>query len=381
MSWKIPLSDISFGPDEWNAVQRVLDSKWVSMGPETAAFEAEFAEYLGIKHAFAVSSGTAALHLALLATDIRPGDEVIVPSLTFVATVNAVKVVGAVPVFADVTDISDWNISAEKIERKITPRTKAVIAVHYGGFPCRMDLICHIARERGLIVVEDAAHAPGGVFREKKLGTWGNAGCFSFFANKNMTTGEGGMVVTDDDSTAERLKLLRSHGMTSLTWDRHNGHSFSYDVVASGFNYRIDEVRAAMGRVQLKKLEENNRKRREKTALLRTLLRREPCISFPFMDEMLPSSSCHIFPVLLERAQLRPSFMEFMKRAGIQTSVHYPPVHLFTAYRNGDEALRETLPITEDVASREVTLPLFPDILPAQMGVIAAELSKWCESQ
>ena len=381
MSWKVMLADLSIGNEEREAVRRVLDSKWISMGPETEAFEAEFAEFLGARYAVAVSSGTAALHLSLLAVGIGPGDEVILPSLTFVATANTVLCVGATPVFADITSVKDWTIDPRQIETRITPATKAIMVMHYGGYPCSMDTIRAIADRHNLILLEDAAHAPGARYRDRPLGTWGSAGCFSFFSNKNLTTGEGGMVATNDEYVAKRLRLLRSHGMTTLTWDRHRGHSFSYDVVQPGLNYRIDEIRAALGRVQLAKLEENNRKRRGRAALMRTLLKHEELISLPFADEVLPLSSCHIFPILLERPEIRPAFMEHMKVAGIQTSIHYPPVHLFTAYRNGRFAGSNSLQVTEDVAGREVTLPLFPDMTNEQVEIVAAEACKQIEAK
>lgn len=377
MSWKVALSDLSFGPEEREAVQRVLDSGWISTGPETSMFEAEFAEYLQVNHAVAVSSGTAALHLALLAAGIQPGDEVILPSLTFVATANAVLYAGAIPVFADVTSLEDWTLSVKRIEEKITHSTRAVIVMHYGGFPCEMDAVRDLAVRHDLVVVEDAAHAPGAIYQGKKLGAWGDVGCFSFFSNKNMTTAEGGMVVTDDDRIAAELRLLRSHGMTSLTWDRHKGHSFSYDVIRTGFNYRMDEIRAALGRVQLRKLEDNNRKRREKSALLRCLIKNEHGVSIPFFDDRLPWSSCHIFPILLDCPEIRQSFMQHMKIAGIQTSIHYPPVHRFTNFRSSCGGGLCPLPITDEIGAREVTLPLYPDIGSEQIEMIAGEISEW----
>ncbi len=357
MIWKVPLSDISFGPEEQEAVQRVLESGWVSMGPETERFEAEFAAYTGAKHAVAVSSCTAALHLSLLALGIGPGDEVIVPSLTFVATANAVLYVGATPVFADITSLDEWNISPEQIEQRITPQTKAVMVLHYAGFPCQMDRIKAIVERHGLKIVEDAAHAPGSSFKGRGLGTWGDAGCFSFFANKNLTCAEGGMVATDSDDVAKRLKILRSHGMTTLTWDRHRGHSFSYDVIETGYNYRMDEIRAALARVQLSKLDENNQKRRAITRTMRNNLKEVGSLSLPFCHHNLDECSSHIFPILLESPEMRPAFMSRMKESGIQTSIHYPPIHKFSAYKNNQH---NGLNITEDVCSREVTLPLFP---------------------
>lgn len=377
MTWKVMVADLSIGEEEHYAVQRVLESKWISMGPETEAFEAEFAEFLGVRHAVAVSSGTAALHLALLAVGIKPGDEVILPSLTFVATANAVLYAGAVPVFADVNSVEDWTISVKRIEENITEATRAIIVMHYGGFPCEMDAVSDLADKHGLVVVEDAAHAPGAVYQGKKLGAWGDVGCFSFFSNKNMTTAEGGMAVTNDERIAEELRLLRSHGMTTLTWDRYKGHSFSYDVIRTGFNYRMDEIRAALGRVQLRKLEDNNRKRREKSALLRCLIKNEHGFTIPFSDDRLPWSSCHIFPILLDCSEMRPSLMQYMKTAGIQTSIHYPPVHRFTNFRSSCEGGLCSLPITDEIGAREVTLPLYPDIESEQIEMIATEISEW----
>ncbi|HMK35633.1 MAG TPA: DegT/DnrJ/EryC1/StrS family aminotransferase [Desulfomonilaceae bacterium] len=379
MSWKIALAEVSFGTEEYDAIKRVLDSGWVSMGPETEAFESEFADYLGIGHAVAVSSGTTALHLGLLAAGVGSGDEVIVPSLTFVATANAVLYAGAIPVFADITGVDDLNISIDQIERKITPRTKAVICVHYAGFSCAMDRLRSLAQSRGLAVVEDAAHAPGASFRGKKLGTWGDVGCFSFFSNKNMTTAEGGMVVTDSLPIARTIRMLRSHGMTTLTWDRHRGHSFSYDVVEPGFNYRMDEIRAALGRAQLAKLEDNNAMRRIATEGLRDRLAGVDQISIPFQDQALEESSCHIFPILIDKAGRRPGLMEHLKNQGIQTSIHYPPVHRFSTYQSNGPARADGLAFTEDVASREITLPLFPRILPEQLDAISSEVRSFLE--
>ena len=374
MNWKVALADVTFGPEEHEAVRRVLESGWVSMGPETEQFESEFAEYLGAKHAVAVSSGTAALHLSLLALGIGPGDEVIVPSLTFVATANAVLHVRAKPVFADITSLDDWTISPDEIERKLTDKTRAIIVMHYGGFPCAMDRIKAIADEHGLTVVEDAAHAPGASFQGQKLGTWGDTGCFSFFSNKNMTTAEGGMVTTADADVAAKVKMLRSHGMTTLTWDRHRGHSFSYDVVATGYNYRMDEIRAAIGRVQLAKLDRSNQRRREITMEMRKKLDDIPRISLPFQVHDLNECSCHIFPILLQSADLRIPFMESMKQSGIQTSIHYPPIHKFTGYK---EFRTNDLPLTDHVTAAEVTLPMFAGMEKHHTAIVtrAAEIA------
>jgi len=367
MDWKIPLADIDFGPEETEAVQQVLESRWLTMGPVTQVFEEEFASYLGVKHAIAVTNCTAALHLACLAAGIGPGDEVIVPSLTFVATANAARYTGALPIFADIESLQDLCISPETIQRCLTDRTRAIIVMHYGGYPCDMPGIMALASEHGLIVIEDAAHALGSELNGCKLGTWGKIGCFSFFSNKNLTTGEGGMLVTDDDSIAEQLRLLRSHGMTAMTWDRHLGHAWSYDVVAFGYNYRIDEIRSALGRVQLAKLDKNNSARQHLTACYREILHEEvPWVLQPF-EKAQGVSACHLFPILLPGNVGRESFMERMKVEGIQTSIHYPPVHKFKTYSRSGPSPQGTLPVTEEVALHEVTLPLYPTMCERQV--------------
>jgi len=358
-TWRIPLADIDLGAEEISAVQNVLQSRWLTMGQVTQEFEASFAKYTGAKHALAVTNATAALHMACVALGLRSGDEVIVPSLTFVATANAIRYTGAIPVFADILSENDLNISPAAIEALVTEQTRAVMLVHYGGYACDMPRIMEVARKHNLKIIEDAAHAVGAWLDDRHLGTWGDIGCFSFFSNKNMTTGEGGMLVTNDDDLYEKLKLLRSHGMTTLTWDRHKGHAWSYDVVELGYNYRIDEIRAAIGAVQLKKLDRNNEQRRHLTQLYHDSFQNIPQLIVPFTNH--PGvSSAHIMPVLLPRASNRTAFMEHMKLQGIQTSIHYPPIHQFSAYQRNNKHDDPSLPVTEDVSMREVTLPLFP---------------------
>ena len=331
MELRIPLSDLDYGVEEEQAVLDVLRRRWLTMGAVTQEFEKEFAGFSGAKHAFAVCNGTDALHLAALALGIGPGDEVIVPALTFVATANAVLYTGAEVRFADVSGVEDLNISPEEIEKQVTGRTKAIFLVHYGGYPCRMPEILEIARRRGLAVVEDAAHAPGASLDGRTLGTWGDIGCFSFFSNKNLATGEGGMLVTNRDDLAEKVRKLRSHGMTTLTWDRHRGHAYTYDVVALGHNYRIDEIHSALGLVQLHKLVANNSRRQAITKLYRQGFDGSGFfgVKLPFLNSP-EGSSCHIFPILLPSDADRQVFMDEMRARGVQTSIHYPPIHLFS---------------------------------------------------
>jgi dTDP-4-amino-4,6-dideoxygalactose transaminase len=361
MEWRIPLADIDFNSDEEAAVLQVLRSRWLTMGAVTQAFEEEFASYTGARHAIAVANGTAALHLACIAVGLGPGDEVIVPSLTFVATANAIRYTGAVPVFTDIESEQDLDISLRSIEQRLTKRTRAIMVMHYGGYACDMPAIIKLAKVHNLVVIEDAAHAIGSEIEGRKMGVWGNVGCFSFFSNKNMTTGEGGMVITNNDDIAIKLRLLRSHGMTSMSWDRHRGHAWSYDVVELGYNYRIDEIRAALGRVQLSKLERNNEIRRNLTKKYRDLLEElVPTVVVPF-NEIRGTSACHLLPILLPAGVDRASFMQQMKSQGIQTSIHYPPIHKFKIYTGIGNA-PFNLPITDDVVGREVTLPLYPGL-------------------
>jgi dTDP-4-amino-4,6-dideoxygalactose transaminase len=366
MDWRVPLADLDYGEAEENAVLQVLRRRWLTMGQVTQEFEAEFAQFVRAKHVFAVSNATVALHMACLALGIGPGDEVIVPSLTFVATVNSVLYTGAQIRFADILGVGELNVSPDDIERQITPRTKAISVVHYGGYPCRMDAICKIAADNGLAVIEDAAHAPGAYFQDKHLGTWGDVGCFSFFSNKNLSTGEGGMLVTNRDDIAEKVRLYRSHGMTSLTWDRHQGHAYTYDVVELGYNYRIDEIRSALGRVQLSKLAINNARRKHITEQYWDGLS-EAGLGLPFR-ESAGQSAYHIFPFLLPVNSDRLKFIDSMRSNGIQTSIHYPPVHKFSYYRQRYPNV--TLPYTDDVAGREVTLPLYPGMTDEQVRLV-----------
>ena len=375
MEWKIPLSDIDLDDEEIEAVTKVLKSKWLSMGPVTQKFEKEFADYLGVKHAFGVSSGTAALHIALKALGIEEGDEVIVPSLTFVATANSVLYCGAKPIFADIISLNNFNISPDDILEKITNKTKAIIVVHYGGYPCDMDAIMEIAKAHNLKVIEDAAHAPGAEYKGKKCGTIGDVGCFSFFANKNLVTGEGGMIVTNDDALAEKIRMIRSHGMTTLTWDRHKGHAHSYDVVDMGFNYRINEMASAIGLVQLKRLDGNNEKRREIVEEYKKRLEKISGISVPFKNYK-EKPSYHIFPILLAEDISRNEFIDKLKEKGIQTSIHYPPIHLFTYYRKKFGFEEGILPKTEYVGEHEVTLPLYPGMCEDDVKFITERISE-----
>jgi dTDP-4-amino-4,6-dideoxygalactose transaminase len=343
------------------------------MGPRVAEFEQAFGELTGSKHALAVANGTAALHLALLAVECGPGDEVLVPSLNFVAAANTIVHTGATPVFVDIVGDDDLNMDPADVEAAITPKTKAIVVLHYGGYASDLDALGRIAADRDVILLEDAAHAPGGSWNGRKCGTFGAVGCFSFFSNKNLPVGEGGMVVTDDDELKERLRLLRSHGMTTLTWDRHRGHAHSYDVVTQGYNYRLDEIRAALGLVQLRRLPGENAGRAVISRRYREALHGTAGITMPFPDPAAQDrSSHHLAVVLLPEGVDRIAVRERLTEKRIQTSVHYPPIHQFTAY---DElGSRRELPRTDAVADRIVTLPLFAAMTDDQVDAVVTEL-------
>jgi dTDP-4-amino-4,6-dideoxygalactose transaminase len=368
--WKITLSDMTFDSREEMAVSAVVKSKWLSLGPVTGRFEEAFARKHRAKHAIAVTNCTAALHLAYLALGIGKGDEVICPALTFVATVNAIVYTGATPVFADIVSDRDLNISCADIERKITKRTKAIAIVHFAGYPCDMSGITAIARKYGLYIVEDCAHAPLTRCGKKYVGTFGDIGCFSFFSNKNMTTGEGGMILTSCDEAAKSIRLLRSHGMTTMTLDRHKGHAYTYDVTALGYNYRIDEMRSALGLVQFSKLSDLNDSRRALVRYYRKALKNTARLQVCFSDRKLAESSCHIFPVILDTHECREALQRHLKEAGVQTSIHYPPVHTFSYYRK--RFGRISLAVTDDVAGRVLTLPLYPRLKNTDIDYIAS---------
>lgn len=383
--WKIQLFKLNYDDREVDAVAATVRSGWITMGEKTREFERKFAEFLEIDPIFctAVSSGTAALHMALLASGAGPGDEVIIPALTFVADINVVRICGARPMLADCTSYDDWNISPADIERKITDRTRAVIIVHYAGWPCDMDKIEGILNKvnrqrqvRGLpkiMLIEDAAHAPGAAYKGRQCGTMGNIGCFSFFTNKNLSFGEGGMFVTRDENVDRQARYLRSHGMTSLTLDRHKGRAISYDVIRPGLNYRLDEMRAALGLVQLQKLPEGNLARERLVMEYRQRLQDVEEILLPFMDLPQRSSAYHIFPILLEKDMDRNTIVLSLKKDGIQASIHYPDFHDFSAYK--DLKLDKT-PIASDIARRELTLPLYPTMTLSDVGTVCEALKK-----
>ncbi len=371
---ELPLFDLRLREEDLQAVGEVLRSGWLTMGPRTAAFEEAFAAQLGARHAVAVSSCTAALHLAYLGAGVGPGDEVIVPSFTFAATANAVLYCGATPVFAEIVSRERPYLDVEDVERRITPRTKAVCVVHYAGYPATVDRLLECCDAHGVALVEDVAHAPSATLAGRKLGTWGLAGAFSFFSNKILSVGEGGLLCTDDDDVAALARSRRSHAMTSGTWDRHRGRTDTYDVVQLGYNYRLDEPRAALLLSRLEGLEADIARRRELTLRYRELLAQVPRVIVPFEDADVPGSSCYVLPVMLERDGAQSEVARRMREHGVQTSIFYPAVHRFSAYRERFPDV--SLPITELASRTELTLPLFPHMTDEDQVRVVSELAE-----
>jgi dTDP-4-amino-4,6-dideoxygalactose transaminase len=361
--WRIPLSDLDYDTTEEEAALRVLRSKWLSMGGEVESFEREFAAFVGSRHAVAVANGTAALHLAFLALDVHPGDEVIQPAVNFIAAANMTMAVGAAPVFADITGIEEPTIEPAEIGRRITSQTKAVVVMHYGGYLPRMAEILDVCRHHHLPLIEDACHATGAQYHGRMAGNLGDLGCFSFFSNKNLAVGEGGMITTNEENLARRMRLLRSHGMTTLTWDRYSGHAYSYDVLVHGYNYRLDEIHAALGRAQLRKLPENNQRRKNLLLEYQRRLNGLDGWTFPFVNYR-GNGSCHLAVLVAPDEDNRSRVVKALKEARIQTSLHYPCVPDFKAFG----ALQaDGLARSRAYARRAITLPLFPTMTRGQV--------------
>lgn len=363
----ISLAEPVVGEQEKQVLCRVLDSGWLTMGENVRAFERAFAELHRAQDAVAVSSCTTGLHLCLAALGVGEGDEVLVPSLTFVATVNAVLYVGATPVFVDIEQKDLPHIFLADAMAKCTTRTKAVIVMHFGGYVADLPTWRSFADAHQLRLIEDAAHAPA----VAEVGQRADASAFSFFSNKNMSTAEGGMVLARDESMLARVRHLRSHGMTTGTLDRDRGHAYSYDVTALGYNYRMDELRAALGLAQLARLEQWNARRRELSNYYRDRLAEELSdIVVPFGPGW--ETAAHLLPILLPEHADRARIMEELRQARIQSSIHYPPVHRFSYYRERFPGV--SLPNTESFCSRELTLPLHPSLRESDVDRVVAAL-------
>jgi dTDP-4-amino-4,6-dideoxygalactose transaminase len=353
MSWALPLTDVQISEEDVAAFMSVLEEGWVTMGPRTREFELALAERFGARHAVAVSSGTAALHIALSAAGVREGDEVLVPAMTFVAGAAAVRYCGARPVLIESRGPGDLNLDPDDAARHIGPRTRAVLATHWLGYACDLGALEELCQKHGLILIEDCAQSITARAADGRLtGTVGAAGCFSFFSKAQLAVGEGGMILTSDDAVAAQARLLRSHAMTSVTWDRHQGYAESYDVVDLGFNFRLDEPRAALGLSRLARLDADVGHRRALARRYRERLSGVPGLAIPWTDEDVERSSHFGFAVLLESELARGRVASELAERGIQTT-HYPAITSLSAYRD-----HPPRPRTKSLAGRHLVLPL-----------------------
>jgi dTDP-4-amino-4,6-dideoxygalactose transaminase len=371
MSWTLPLTDIALSEEDIEAFLGVLESGWLTMGPRTREFETVFAERFGAPHAVAVSSGTAALHLALLAAGIGEGDEVLVPAMTFVAGAAAVRYCGARPVLVDSVGPEDLNLDPHEAQRLVGPRTRAVLATHWLGYACNLDALERLCGEHGLILIEDCAQSITARDALGRLtGTVGAAGCFSFFSKKQLAIGEGGMILTADEALAARARSLRSHAMTSMTWDRHRGHAESYDVTDVGFNFRLDEPRAALGISRLPRLAADVARRREQVRRYRSLLRDMDSVSVPWTDEEVERGSHFGFAILLDNGDERDRIARELDRRGIQTT-RYPALTGLSGYHDHAQC-----PHAEELAARHLLLPLSSTYGEREVDLVVAQLTE-----
>ncbi|MBJ7329446.1 MAG: DegT/DnrJ/EryC1/StrS family aminotransferase [Solirubrobacteraceae bacterium] len=351
--FSIPLTDIDMHEEDVQAVLDCLQEGWLTMGPRTQAFEAAFGDWVGADHSVAVGSGTAALHLALLAAGVGPGDEVIVPAFTFVATAAAPRYCGAEVMLADVRSPLEPTLDVLDVASRISPRTKAVVAVHFAGYAADMVALRGLCADHGLVLIEDCAQAVGARCADGlQVGLAGDAGCFSFFSKKQLCVGEGGMVTTRDEALAAKVRSLRSHAMTSVTWDRHRGHAESYDIVDIGFNYRLDEPRAALGLSRLPRLTADLASRRATVRAYRERLAGVPQVEFPWTDEDVERASHFACLVLFPDRGTRDAVRDRLQADGIQTT-WYPSLTEFTEYESHGRR-----PVTEEAAGRHLALPL-----------------------
>jgi len=370
MSWKIPLFKMYWDEDDVAQVRAALETgmNW-ALGPQIPAFEALIADSLGSRYCLTFNSGTSALHAALLSYGIGPGDEVIVPSFTFIATANAPKFVGATPVFADIEDAT-FGLDPAAVEASITPRTKAIIPVHYGGFPCRIQELKKVADDHGLVLIEDAAEAFGAKTGGRTVGTIGDSAILSFCQNKIITTGEGGAIVTDDRDFYEKMKLIRSHGRPD-TLDYFSTTEV-LDYISLGYNFRISTMTAALGIAQVNKAGHLIEKRRADAAYYRSKLSSVPGIFVPTEQP----GTVPVYQLFSIRAKRRDALQKYLEGKGIMTKIYFPPVHKTHYYRN---VLGYTcsLPVTDAVSEDIVSLPFYPGITRDEMDLVINSIEEF----
>ena len=367
---KVPFVVPEITNDDKKVILSTLNQNLLTDGPKLREFEKKFAKFSGSRYAIGVSNATAALHLSLSALGIKHGDEVIIPDLTFVATANSILFTGATPVIVDINK-EDFNISIESIKKSITRKTKAIIPVHFAGNPCNMNMIKSLAKKHNLKIIEDCAHAIGAKIKNKHVGTFGDTGCFSFYPTKNLTTFEGGMVITNSKKVADSIKSLRNHGITKSLQDRFTkGKPWEYDVTVPGYNYRLDEIRAALGTNQLKRINQNNLKRKCAFLYYNSKLNNNKSIITPkiFKNQ---SHSCHLYVLRIKKNKKmsRNTLFEKLSKNGVRSSVHYKPLHQFTAYKKKAKILVKLIN-SKKIYDEIISLPLYPQITKKQQNTV-----------
>lgn len=374
----VPLVAPYITEDEINEVVDTLRSGWISTGPRTQKFEENFTKYIGSKHSIAVSSCTAAIHLALCACGVKEGDEVITTPYTFVATGEAIIYTRAKPVFVDV-EKDTRNIDPEKIEAALTPKTKAIIPVHIAGHSCKMDDIMKVARKHKLFVVEDAAHAIGTEYKGRKIGTIGDVTCFSFYATKNLTTGEGGMITTSNDKISEKIKLLRLHGMSRDAWKRYSKEgSWYYEILTNGYKYNLSDILSAIGIKQLAKFNKMQKKREEYAEIYNEGLSKIPGIKIPVIKNYVKHAwHLYIIQIVPELLKInRGEFIEKLRLENVGTGVHFIPLHLMPFYKKTYGFKKGDFPNAEWVYERAISLPFYAGMLKEDVKYVIKTVKK-----
>lgn len=381
---QIPFSPALIGEEEIAAVTEVLRSGWIALGPKTKELEAAIAGYVGARHGIALNSCTAALHLAHLASDIGPGDEVVTTPLTFCATLNTILHVGAKPVLADVDPLS-LNLSAEGVEKVLTRKTKGVVPVHYAGNPVDMDPLMALARDKGLTVTDDAAHALGTFYKGRAVGSLADYTAFSFYATKNLATGEGGMLTTNHDEAADRLRVLSLHGMSRNAWKRYSGAgSWFYEVEEAGYKYNMADLAAALGLAQFARFEAMQETRRRYVSRYFEAFKDHPALELPPVADEARGDvhAWHLFMVRVRPEALtidRDTFIEKLKELGVQTSVHFIPASYHPIYQRELGLKVGDFPVAEDSYRRMISLPLSPKLTMAQIEAVCERVLSICD--
>jgi len=368
----IPFHQADVGEQEAQAAADVIRSGWLTMGPKTLEFEQGFAAYVGAKHAIGVSSCTAALHLALDAIGLKQGDEVLVPTTTFTSTAEVVAYFKAKPVLVDI-DVESLCINPVDAERRITARTRAIIPVHYGGQPCDMEAIQDMANRHGLRVIEDAAHSVPASYRGVRVGAISELTAFSFYATKTLTTGEGGMVTTNNDDLAARMRMMRLHGIGRDAWKRYSSEgSWYYEVLDSGFKYNLTDIQSAIGIVQLEKCDRMHIARQKIAARYSAKFAKERALQIPIVADDR-TSAWHLYALRLNLEVIsitRSEMIEKLKERGIGTSVHFIPLHMHPYYQNAYGYRANDFPVASNQYERYISLPIFPGMTSTQIDYV-----------